>query len=183
MADELGTFATGSASLNTGNANKSKNLMLMLRAQESQYAKRYGGDPDNWRKLGTASLLAADFADGYTEYTNSQIALNTHKTQTKELQSRGDALLSLIGKQAGQVKAAQEGAFVKSGVKLEGSALNVLTDTMIQASQAEAQKKREFDWEMGQRKIEETMMTAKLDRAPLETLLGMGSTYAYAKAM
>jgi len=175
--------ATGTSTLNTGNSNKSKNLLLLLRAQQKEYVKRYGGDPEKWRTMGTASLLAADFAEGYTDYTNSQIALNTHKMQTKELQSRGDALLSLIGKQAGQVKAAQEGAFVKSGVKLEGSAINVLTDTMIQASQAEAQKKRELDWEMGQRKIEETMMQAKVDRAPLETLLGMGSSYAYAKAM
>lgn len=163
--------------------NRAGNMLLALRAQEQEYLKRYGGSADKYRAMGTVSLLAADLSESIADYANTQIQLNQAQAQRKELTSRMDASLALIDKQAGKVQAAQEGSFVKAGVKLEGSALNVITQTAIDATNMKAQQKREQEYQLGQMKIQETMMKAKLDRAPMETLLGLGSTYAYSKAM
>jgi hypothetical protein len=163
--------------------NRASNMLLSLRAQEQEYIKRYGGSADKYRAMGTVSLLASDLAEAASSYANTQMQLTQARTQRQELSSRIDASLALIDKQAKKVQSEQTAAFTKAGVKIEGSALNVLTQTAIEANNMQAQQKREADFQMSQMKIQETMMEQKLQRAPMETLLGMGSTYAYAKAM
>lgn len=172
-----------SASPGSFTRNRASNMLLALRAQEQEYLKRYGGSAEKYRAMGTVSLLAADLSDAVSDYANTQIQLNQARAQRKEMSSRIDASLALIDKQAGKVQSEQTAAFTKAGVKLEGSALNVITQTAIEANNLKAQQKRESEYQLGQMKIQEKMMEAKLDRAPMETLLGLGSTYAYAKAM
>lgn len=174
----LSDFATGET-VGT-KTNRSSNLLLILKAQEAQYEKKYGHSPDKYRALGTSSLLAADLAESYAKNATTEMQLSQAKAQREEFDQRGNKLLSLMDSQKTQVIDAQKSAYLKGGVKLEGSALNVLTDTIIQSDEAQLQKKRELDYQKSQMKIQENMAQSKLDNSNMETLINLGATYAYA---
>lgn len=180
MANLADQFAIDGGAKTIGNSSRSSNLLLLLKAQEKEYQKRYGGSPESWRTLGTASLLAADFTESYADQATMEMQLSQAEIQRKEFSARGDKLLSLMSKQGAKVVDEQQAAFTKAGVKFSGSALNVMTESIIKADDATLQKKRELDYQKSQMQVQQTMAQAKLDRAPLETLISMGSTYAYA---
>jgi methyltransferase-like protein len=161
-----------------GKSNKSQNLMLLLRARDAEFKNRYGGSPEKWKAMSTTSLLAADLADAVTENANRSMQLTQLQTQRQELESRGNTILGQIARQGQKVAAEQTGAFTKAGVKLEGSAMNVVRQTMEEADTMAAQKQREMNYRSSQMKIQEQMIKAKMAQAPMETLLGMGQTYA-----
>jgi hypothetical protein len=175
-------FSAG-GSTSTGLGNKSSNLLLLLNAQNAYYKKRYGGSYDQWKRAGTASLMAAEVSEGYAKYSTLQLQVNAINSQKREIADRGNQLLATISKQAKSVAGQQEAAFVKAGVKLEGSALNVMANTMIQANELERQKKYELDYQRGQMEIQEAMLKTKMSQVPMETLLSMGSSVAMAGAM
>lgn len=160
--------------------NKSSTQLTMLNARDKWYKEQYGGDPDAWKALGTTSLLSAGISEGYTKHANYEIQLNSLRAQSEEVEYRGNKLLAMIGQQAGQVQGEQKAAFIKAGVKLEGSALNVLTDTVLKANEMEAQKKRELDYQKAQSNIQQTMIQSKMDNVAFETVLGMAGSYATA---
>lgn len=178
----LSDFATNESQSTFKFQNRSSNLLTTLNARDSWYKKQYGADPEAWKAAGKASLLAADLSEGFAKHANMEMQLNALKAQTDEVEFRGNKLLAMIGQQAKQVQGQQMGTFIKAGVKLEGSALNVLTDTVLKANEAEAMKKRELDYSLAQSKIQQTLIESKMDNVGLETALGMAGSLAYGSA-
>lgn len=136
----------------------------------------YGEDPQKWSAAGAATLIGADIAEGYSKWAQNSMQAQALEKRQNEIDSRANISIANLLKQGEQVEAAQATSFVKSGVKLEGSALNVMSETLEQASEAARIKRREADFEITQLKVEEAVARTKANHAFFETALNVAGS-------
>ena len=182
MLDDYAVSDSGSTG-GSGNQNRSRNMLILLQATQKEYKERYGGSSEQYKAIGTASLLAADLSEGYAKHATMSLHLNAMNSRIAETNSRADAMLASISRGAEKVAGEQKAHFLKAGVKLEGSAMNVIADTMVQAGEMERQKQHEISYAKTQMNIQKAMLETKMAGAPIETLLSMGGSYATASTM
>ena len=141
-------------------------------------AKKYGGTPSQWGTVSSATLIGADFVDAMAEKTNAELTASSIDAKQQELSNRADASIASIFAKSEQVQDVQRAAFIKSGVKLEGSALNVLTETASKAMNAVKFKQQEADFANTQLEVEKRMAEKRADLAPLQFVANAGTSYA-----
>jgi len=141
-------------------------------------ASRHGGTAEQWKTMSTASMLGANISDSYAQWANANLTASSIQSRQAEISSRAAISTANIMQQGAKVQGAQQTAFVKAGVKLEGSAINVLTETANQAMEASKIKQLEADFEAGQLEVQRRMAETQAELAPLEFLVNAGSSYA-----
>ena len=154
------------------------NQALLANAKWSMLSKKYGDDPDKWRMAGAATLMGADVVEGYNKWAQASMNIDAINKRQEEIQARADISIANLAQQSESVQAAQAVSYIKSGVKLEGSALDVRTETANNAMEAEKIRQREADFEQGQMEVEKAINATKAKYATFETLLNMGGSAA-----
>ena len=139
-------------------------------------AKKYGGTPESWGAISTATMIGADLVDAMAEKTNADFSAETIDAKQQEVSNRADAAIASIFAKGESVKSAQKTAFVKSGVKLEGSALNVLTETANKAMNAATFKQQEAAYANTQMEVQKRMAERRSELAPLGFVANAGSS-------
>ena len=160
-------------------ASTTRTNMAYARAiANSEYLqKKYGGSED-WQTLSTVSLIGAEVSDSYANWANSSLQANSLEARQQQIAARAEVSVANIFAQGEAVKSAQAGAFVKAGVKLEGSALNVMQETANKAMEAAQVRQLEADFEKTQLEVQKRMLESKAELAPLEFMVGVGAGYA-----
>lgn len=87
-------------------------------------------------------------ADAYKQKVFSALQANALKNQINEIDKRASIEIGQILQSGREVVAEQTGAFIKGGVKIEGSAMDVLSDTMTDAAEAAYIRRREADYQI-----------------------------------
>ncbi len=147
-------------------------------ANSDYLSNKYGGTPEQWKGVATASLIGAEISDSYSKWANSSIQASAIEARQNQITARADVSVANIFAKGEAVKSAQAGAFIKSGVKLEGSALNVMHETANKATEAAKIRQLEADFENTQLEVQRRMMQVQAEMAPLEFMVGAGSAYA-----
>jgi len=86
--------------------------------------------------------------DAYKAQVNAKTQAANIDMQMGEMDLRSDIAIKDIFKQSERVQASQVGAFSKAGVKLEGSAMDVISDTISDAAEAAMITKRQSDYDL-----------------------------------
>ena len=160
-------------------ANKRAQYEYNMAVANSRYlSETYGGSVQAWKNASSASLIGADLTDSYTKWANANLQAESIEARQSEMSARAEMSVANIFGQRDVVQAEQKGAFLKSGVKLEGSALNVLQQTASQALEAAQARQMEADFEIMQLEVQKRMFETKAELAPLEFLAGGFSSYA-----
>jgi len=84
----------------------------------------------------------------YKQKVFGELQADALKNQMAEIDSRASIQIGQIFAQGEQVVAEQTGAYIKSGVELSGSAMDVLSDTMADAAEAAYIRRREADYQI-----------------------------------
>ena len=134
------------------------------------------------KALGMGSLLGADIIDGFNTAADENMRSASIQRRQDEMASRGIAALAEIDSKSDAVAGAQEIAFASSGVKMEGSALNVVSDTYHNALEAKQAKQQEISYRDSQLEVERILSEKRASFAATDTIMAMGSTYASASA-
>jgi len=150
-----------------------------LRAvSNSKYLKgKYGESSDVWKTVGTASLIGAELSESYANWANAALQVSSMQTQQNEIKTRSEISIANIYAQSEAVQGAQKSAFIKAGVKIEGSAISVLQETATKAMRAATIKQQETDFQNTQMEIQKRMSEVERDAAFMEGVLGAATTY------
>jgi hypothetical protein len=175
MADDINDFTT----LDTTAGNPRLSL-ANLRAQSNlAYLQSiYGKDAKKIALAGGASLIGADLIELSQTLSSSELAQKNIYERQKEMSERSDISLASIASQGEKVLGAQVSAFTKGGVKLEGSALDVMQETVSDAFEAMQIRQREADFANTQLEIKKAMQRKAAEFAPIDTLLSIAGTGA-----
>ena len=130
----------------------------------------------NMRIAGTASLIGADLAEGHASMVNAEMDIDAAESKQAEIAARASQSISNILVKKDKVQSAQTLAFVKSGVKLEGSAIDVLQETAHEAFESARVRQKEADFAIGQEEVSKSVAKAKARMAPWETALNIGGS-------
>lgn len=149
---------------------------LLSQAKYAELAEMYGDNPADWRLAGAATLIGADIADGYAKWATNSLRASQIEKRQSEINSRADITIANLLEQGEQVADKQEAAFIKAGVKIEGSALSVMSETLENANQAAMIRRREADFELGQMEVEKALARTKASMAPFETALNIAGS-------
>jgi hypothetical protein len=141
--------------------------------------KKYGENPEMWKMAGLSSLLGAELTEGASEISEANLRSHNVAVRQAEISNRSDASLANIAQAGKKVVGAQEAAFVKAGVKLEGSALDVIQETISQQFEAMEVQQRQADFEISQLEVERRVRQAQASQAQISTLLSLGTTAAF----
>jgi hypothetical protein len=149
----------------------------------SKYLKdKYGGSVQHWKNIHTASLIGAEVSDSYAKWANESLQVNSIEARQSEVASRAELSIANIFAESEKVQAVQKGAFQKAGVKLEGSALNVLRETAMQATEAAQVRQLEADFENTQMEVQRRMLESRIESAPMDFIMNVGYAYALGQA-
>lgn len=160
-------------------ANKRAQYEYNMAVANSKYlSDTYGGSVQGWKNASTASLIGAELSDSYTKWANANLQSEAIQARQDEMSARADISVANIFAHGDAVQAEQKGAFLKSGVKLEGSAINVLQQTASQAAEAARTRQLEADFEIMQLEVQQKMFETQAELAPLEFLSGAFGAYA-----
>lgn len=135
----------------------------------------YGKDSGLWRGAGAATLIGAEIAEGYNKWANASLKSESIEARQQEISSRADATISLLAQESKAVQAVQETAFAKAGVKLEGSAIDVVAETAVKAMEAAKARRREADFQVASMEVEKALQDVTAKYAPINTLLNIGA--------
>lgn len=94
--------------------------------------------------------------------------------QMQEIEARTRMQIQSIHQQSEKVVATQQAAFISGGVKLTGSAMSVISDTLNDAAQATYIRQRETDYDL----IGLSMEKASFDKMASDETLLLGLTAA-----
>lgn len=145
----------------------------------SEYlSKKYGGTEAQWKGLATASLIGADLVDSYSKWANANLMVQGIEAKQQEIEARADVSIANIFADRDKVQAAQKAAYIKSGVKLEGSALTVLAQTASDALEAAEVRQQEADFQNAILERQKAIAEVQADLAPMEFVINAGSSYA-----
>ena len=140
--------------------------------------EKWGDDPKTLRTVGAASILAGELTGALEQVAEQNINDEAQRIRQEEILRRSEKSVANIIQQGQKLSALQKTAFIKSGVKIEGSALNVMAETAQRALEAAKVKQRETDFEVGQIEIARAVAEAKADTAVFGALLNSAtSTY------
>jgi len=118
--------------------------------------------------------------DAYKTKLFSSLQAEAVKNQIHEVDKRASIEIGQIFAQGERVASEQTAAFIKGGVELEGTAMDVLSDTMSDAAEAAYIRRREADYEI----VGLEMQRASLKEASsdmnffLNSLSAVGGAYA-----
>lgn len=106
--------------------------------------------------MGSLAIFAAargmeagqGISQAYQQKLFAKLQADAVKNQIREIDKRASIEIGQIFAQGERVTAEQTAAFIKGGVDIEGSALDVLSDTMSDAAEAAYIRRREADYEM-----------------------------------
>lgn len=149
-------------------------------ARYKELLSKYG-EEGKLRTGGAVSLIGADLLEGYNTSVNEDLRALAIDKKQKEISERGSISLLNIAREETKVVGVQEAAFAKSGVKLEGSALNVLSDTIREATESKLLRQREVSFAESQLEVEKVLSKKRSEFAAMDTLMavGMSATTAY----
>lgn len=137
-----------------------------------------GASAEELKALGTASILGGDIVAGYEKAANARIEANALQSKQTEIAARAKLSIANIASAESKVVGAQKAAFTKAGVKLEGSALDVIQDTISQANEAMLLRQREAGFINTSLEMRKAIAKHKESTAGMETLLNMGTSLA-----
>jgi len=143
---------------------------------KKKYLEGLVDSPEDYRAAAAASLIGADIAEGYNKWANNTLSMQAIDKRQNEIASRSDSILANLASTSEKVQAIQKTAFIKSGVKLEGSAIDVVTETAMQGMEAAKVRQREADFEIGAMEVEKALSKMRAKYAPVETLLNIGKS-------
>jgi hypothetical protein len=86
--------------------------------------------------------------EAYKQQVFAKLQSQAVENQMIEIDKRARTEIGQIYSKADRVVAEQQAAFIKGGVKLEGSAMDVISDTMADAAEAAYVRRREADYEL-----------------------------------
>ena len=118
--------------------------------------------------------------DAYKAKLNAEMQSAAIGMQMEEISDRAEISSRNIIKQGERVQAEQQGAYIKAGVALEGSAMEVVSDTVAEAAESAMLTRRQADYDM----MGLAMQQASLDEKSsdlnllLNSTAGVGSAYA-----
>ena len=148
---------------------------LLANVNRSFLEGMYGEDSSRWRAAGAATLIGAEIAEGYNTWANATLAAQELEKKQAEIDARTKVSVSLLAQESKKVQAVQETAFAKAGVKLEGSAIDVIAETAMHAMEAAKIRQREADFERGNLEVEKALQKMRAKYAPLNTILDIGT--------
>lgn len=155
-------------------ANQLSIAALSAQGKYDYLVKKYGNDPKAYRKIADASLIGSELSEGYSKWANANLQATSIENRQNEIRSRTEMNLASLARAGESVQAQQATAFVKSGVKLEGAALDVLVETSMKTSEAIIMKQREADFDVAQQEMTKRIAKAQARFAPLETAVNIG---------
>ena len=152
-----------------------KSDLVRANSNADYLADKYGGTSEQWGTASKASLIGGELMDSYATWANSSLSAASIEGQQNEISARASVSTANILSKGEQVQGLQATAFIKSGVKLEGSALNVLNETASNALDAAKIRQQEADTKNTMLEVEKRMAESKAANAPLDFLLGVGT--------
>jgi hypothetical protein len=120
------------------------------------------------KAIGGGLKAASIFMQAGVQKQNIDAKITSLHAQLAEREARHGTNLRLLRNQARKAVSTQKEAFIKGGVKLEGSAIDVVNDTLMDLLGAELNKQREQDFISEQTAIEEANLRnqrAQVDQA------------------
>lgn len=151
--------------------------LLRQQVRAELLAKRAGtADPWKAQAAGASLIGASQISKGLAEQSNAIMKAESIERRQNEVSQRADIAIGNIIMQGAQVRSAQETTFAKAGVKLEGSALNVLGETARQASEAARVRQREADFENSQMAKMKAVSQVNADYAMFNAILSGATT-------
>jgi hypothetical protein len=140
-------------------------------------------DATKMKIAGAAMIGAAKLSQGLAQRSNLFLQNASIARRQEEVGSRADIAIANILQMGEKVQARQETTFAKAGVKMEGSALNVLAETAGKAVEAARVKQRERDFEISQMERMRAVNEVSSKFAMFNTILGAASSAGSAFAM
>ena len=131
------------------------------------------------QKLGVAQSIGGGvsaisiFMQAGIQKQNLGAAIAASEAKRAERGLRHNLNVRLLRKQAKRSVAGKQEAFIKGGVKLEGSAIDVVNDTLIDLLQAELNKEQEQAFLNEQSAIEEANLRSR--REQVDTVAAMNA--------
>jgi len=126
-----------------------------------------------YKAIGGASLIGADLIDGVNKSVGLSNEIKAIDTKQSEINTRADITLAAIAKKGEKVVGAQRASFAKSGVKLEGSALDVLTETEMSAINEAMIARQDADYDIKRLSIAKAVKEAQAKYVPWETAISI----------
>ncbi len=125
---------------------------------------------------GASGLLsvASTFMQAGIAKQNIDAKISALRAERAERERRHEINLRVLRKQAGRMVAEQQGAFIAGGVKLEGSAIDVVNDTLNDLLNAELNKEQELGFFKEQSAIEEAGLIT--NRKQIDTIAFLNAT-------
>lgn len=126
-------------------------------------------------------------ADAYKQQAMAELQAAALSRQMEEMEYRNKIDLRHISEQGQKVIAEQTAAYITSGVKLEGSAMTTISDTLANAAEASYIKQRELDYNltnisMDKAQAEYAASNQQLILNMAAGLAGAATTYAASRA-
>ena len=140
-------------------------------------------DATKMRIAGASLIGAAKISQGLAQRSNLFLQSASLARRQEEVADRADMAIANILEMGGKVRGRQETAFAKAGVKMEGSALNVLAETADKAVEAARVKQRERDFEISQMERMQAVNKVNAKFAMFNTILGAAGSAGSAFAM
>ena len=140
-------------------------------------AKSIFGDMDSTtiRSIGTAANVGASAIDAYSTITEERMRSDALGRQKAEVESRADTTAYALGKKRDNVLSEQEAAFANSGVAMEGSAMNVLNDTLHKAMEEQMLARSDADYKVMQLEVERVLSMKRAEYAAVDALFNIGT--------
>jgi hypothetical protein len=130
--------------------------------------------------------LASGLGSAVSQQAYAEFQSGMMERQMAEINARTGMQIASVNASAEKVVAVQEAAFANAGVKLSGSAMSVVSDTMNDAAQAAYIRRREADYALMSTSIEKSQydFMAKNEQMYLKMAgAGLGAAAGYGKDM
>jgi hypothetical protein len=163
--------------------NTSSRLQSKADSELTKYemlVKKYGGSINAWKAAGAASLISAEALDGISAHQKLGLQSSILGGVQDEIASRASESILNIGEQERQVVGMQKAHFAKSGVKLEGSAIDVIQETINKATESMLVKQREADFKSTQLDVQKKLSQFQQSTIATNSLLSIANIGAKA---
>ena len=122
-------------------------------------------------------------SEAYKQKLFAKLQADAIKNQINEIDKRASIEIGQIFEQGGRVAAEQKAAYIKGGVELEGSAMDVISDTLSDAAEAAYIRRREADYEivgleMQRGSLKEAASDMNFYLSSLSSIMGAGAGFA-----
>ena len=163
-------------------SNRASNQATKDLDKYEKLVEKYGGSINSWKAAGVASLVGADIMDGVSAHSQLGIKSTMLGQVQDEVADRAAISIANISSQERKVVGMQKGHFVKSGVKLEGSAMDVIQETINNATKSMTIAQEEADFKQTQLNIQKKVAQFQQSTIATSTLLSIAGTSAKVNA-